>query len=114
MADFRLDIGSGVKTLDIFGSDGVLLATKTINVGNKTELKKWINELSNLDKIKSEGIEALDDMEAMERKIIDATIGDFDLFYKASGENPLVLLKTLVSLSKWLTEQLEAMYKGMI
>lgn len=114
MADFRLDIGSGVKTLEIYGSDGVLLATKTVNVGNKTELKKWINELSGLETIKSEGIEALDEMEAMEKKIIDATIGDFELFWKASGENPMVLLKTLISLSKWLQGQLEDMYKGMI
>ena len=114
MADFRLDIGSGVKSIEIYGADGELLCTKQINIGNKTELKRWVTELSGLQKIVAQDESALDELEEMEKKIVNATIGDWDLFWKASGENPIVLMKTLATLSGWINGQLEEMYRGMV
>jgi len=114
MADFKLEIGSGVKTVDITDTNGNVLATKSINVGNKTELKRWIEQLSGLAEINPSSPDVLDEVEAMEKKIINATLGDWDLFWQASGENPIVLLRTLMALLRWLEEQLNAMYKDLI
>jgi len=117
MADFKLEIGSGVKTVDITDTNGNVLATKSINVGNKTELKRWIEQLSGLAEINPsspDGLDVLDEIEAMEKKIINATLGDWDLFWRASGKNPIVLLRTLMALLRWLEEQLNAMYKDLI
>ena len=113
MADFRLDIGSGVKTIDIFNNAGELLMTKTINVGNKDELKKYITEFSKLESIEGEGTDVIDQLEQIEKKIIETTLGDWEVFWEASGENPIVLMHTLKALSGFLQEQLEGMYKGM-
>lgn len=114
MADFKLEIGSGVKTVDITDTNGNVLATKSINVGNKTELKRWIEQFSGLAEIKLSSPDGLDEVEAMEKKIINATLGDWELFWQASGENPIVLLRTLMALLCWLEEQLNAMYKDLI
>lgn len=113
MADFKLEIGTGIKTIDIMDSTGDVIATKTVNVGNKVELRRWIEEFKALESVKPTG-DGLDEAELVCRKVIDATIGDWDLFWKASGENPLVLIRTLSQLLAWLKSELDALYKGMI
>jgi hypothetical protein len=113
MADFKLEIGTGIKTIDVTDSTGKVIATKTVNVGNKAELRKWIEEFKALETVKPTG-DGLDEAEMVCKKVIDATIGDWDLFWKASGENPLVLIRTLSVLLGWLKAELDALYQGMI
>jgi hypothetical protein len=114
MADLRLDIGTGIKSVDIYDSNGTKLATKFINVGNKEELKKWASEFTKLQDIEGDDAAMLDKIESLERQIIEQTVGDFEMFWKASGENPLVLLKTIKALSTFITSQLEDMYKEFV
>jgi len=115
MADLRLDIGTGIKSVDIYDSTGTKLDTKYINVGNKEVMKRWATQFSNIAEIKpDDGMTFLDDLEAMERMLIGETVGDFDLFWKASGENALVLLNILKQLSEFITKELEKLYKDFV
>jgi phosphomevalonate kinase len=117
MAEFQFK--SGVKTLDVKDPNGNLVKTYSINVGNKEATKKWMKELKAVelavsDMSKDETM--LDQLEIMEKSIIDSVLGagSFELIYPVCESNVMLMLGFVKYLSEFLNKSLQEIYTGYV
>ena len=117
MAQFQFQ--SGVKTLDVKDSNGEVVKSYSIDVGQKEKTKKWIKEINELQKVGdkfSEDENAIDELEVMERKVVNAILGEtaFDELFTISGSNVFSMLSFVKYLSSFLNDAMQAFYKDYV
>ena len=115
MAEFVFK--SGVKTLEVKDSEGKVLRTLSIDVGNKDKVKAWMRKLSEIQQVKTdvsgENVEVFDQLEELEKNVIISVLGEeeWKALWEIANHNVLGMLGFITYLSTFLRESIEGFYK---
>lgn len=108
---------SGVKTLDVKNEKGEVLKTLSINVGDKEQIKNWLNGIQEVEVLSSKltggNVEVLDKLEEVEKSVVSTILGAdvWTDLWSISGHNVWGMLGFITYLSKFLNESMEGFYK---
>jgi hypothetical protein len=107
---------SGVKTLEVKNSDGAVIKTYSINVGQKDQVKAWIDQLGKIQEIDPnvKDSSVIDKLFDMEKEVVTLILGDWETLWNACEQNVFSMLSFVKYLSEFLTDAMQGFYKDYV
>lgn len=108
MSEFTL---RKAKSITVKNPDGEILREFTLDVGNYQQMKDWQAKIAKINALQEklkDGEDHIDDLVALEKEIVETTVGDWEWIWQATGQNVYSVMEFIRHISDHIHEEVKA------